>query len=317
MKLRRLRIHAYRSFLNQTLEIDPDVTVVAGRNDTGKTSVLYRFFDQYVPGRSSGSGDYPKVTGPGDRRLGFTATWDIAETDYQAFSLPNDFGEPGQHRLEMTFRDVTGPEEHWRLSLDGQPLQAYSHRSAETGHPVLKFSIEDLIPWPHYIDVGAIAASMFEMRLFELAPGWSAARPHDRPSQPERLLLRIGGLNAVVRNVQSAGIETPWPENPHLRTPGFTLSDVEQHLAALSDRITAMLQRWWADPRELTYRIRLAGNDDGKRRQHEINSYIVVSEILGKTKHTVLWFRIEVGSRVSDRIALPRDAAIPRPALFR
>lgn len=43
-----------------------------------------------------------------------------------------------------------------------------------------------------------------------------------------------------------------------------------------------MLRRWWADPPGLTYRIRLAGNDAGKRRQHELNSYIVVSEILGK-----------------------------------
>jgi hypothetical protein len=282
MKLRRLKIHAYRSFLEQTLEVDPDVTVVVGRNDTGKTSVLYRFFDQYVAGRSSGSGDRPVVTGPGDRRLGFTATWDIAAADHAVFSFPSEFGQPGPHRLEVTFRDVDAPQEqHWRLSLDGQPLQAYSQRSPETGHSALKFSIEDIIPQPHYIDVGPIAASMFEMRLFELAPGWSAARPHHRPSKPERLLLYVGGLNGLVRKVE--GIEKPWPETHHLQTPALSLADVEERLVALSDRITAMLQRWWADPPGLTYRIRLAGPENGKRRQHRINSYIVVSEILGKT----------------------------------
>jgi hypothetical protein len=282
MKLRRLRIHAYRSFLEQTLEIDPDVTVVVGRNDTGKTSLLYRFFDQYVPGRSSGSGDRPIVTGPGARRIGYTTTWDIAEADHAAFSFPHDFGEPGQHRLEVTFRDVKGPEEHWRLSLDGQPLQAYSHHSV-TGHPVLKFSIEDIIPRPHYIDVGPIAASMFEMRLFELAPGWTPARPHDRPSQPERLLLRVGGLNAAVRQPRGRGIEEPWDEIRDVRRPDVSVEAIEERFANLSARVTEVLRRWWADPRGLTYRIRLAGNDGGKRRQHELNSYIVVSEMLGKT----------------------------------
>src|SRR2546422_1686020 len=101
MKLRRLKIHAYRSFLDQTLELDPDVTVIVGRNDTGKTSLLYRFFDQYVWEQGVSSGDKPAVTGPGDRHIGYTLAWDITEADYAAISFPDDFGAPAPHRLEV------------------------------------------------------------------------------------------------------------------------------------------------------------------------------------------------------------------------
>jgi hypothetical protein len=283
MKLRRLTIHAYRSFLNQTLEVDSDVTVVVGRNDTGKTSLLYRFFDQYVWEHGVHSGDKPVVTGPGNRRIGYTLAWDVTEADYAALSFPDDFGPPASHRLEVTFQHTDGPDEHWRYSLDGKPLQAYSHRSSETGWPVLRFALRNMIPRPHYIDVGPTPGSIFEMRLVKLAEGWTPALPHARPSQPERLLLRVGGLNALVRKPEGRGSEEPWEEGRHLRRSGLSLDGVEERLAHLSDRITEMLRRWWTDPPGLTYRIRLTGNNEHKHRQHEINSYVVVSEILGRT----------------------------------
>jgi hypothetical protein len=123
MRLRRLKIHAYRSFLEQTLEVDPEATVIVGRNDTGKTGLLYRFFDQYLwEGSGGASGDRPAVTGPGDRHIGFTSVWEITEADYAAISFPEDFGPPGQHRLEVTFRYTVGMDEGWRYLLDGRRL---------------------------------------------------------------------------------------------------------------------------------------------------------------------------------------------------
>lgn len=283
MRLRRLKIDAYRSFLGQTLDLDPDVTVIVGRNDTGKTSLLYRFFDQYVWEHVVHSGDRPVVTGPGDRHIGFSLTWDITEADYASISFPIDFQPPAAHRLEVAFRSTEGQVEQWRYSLDGQRLQAYSHRSPETCWPVGRFSLRDIIPRPHFIDVGPSPASLFEMRLFELADGWTPTISHARPSRTERLLLRVGGLNALVRNQQGRGFEEPWEEARHSRRPELSLGSVEEQLAKLSDRITAALRQWWTDPPGLSYRIRLAGNDESKQRQHALNSYLVVSEILGRT----------------------------------
>jgi AAA domain, putative AbiEii toxin, Type IV TA system/AAA ATPase domain len=283
MKLRRLTIHAYRSFLNQTLELDPNVTVIVGRNDTGKTSLLYRFFDQYVWEHGVHSGDRPVVTGDGDRRIGYTLTWDITQADYAEISFPEDFHPPAPHQLDVTFRDTTGSDEQWQFSLDGRLLQAYSHSSLETRCPVLRFSLRNLIPRPHYIAVGSTPSSQFEMHPFKLREGWTRALPHARPSEPESLLLRIGGIDAFVRKPQGRGIEEPWKTPHHVESAGLSLDDVEGRLSRLSHRITEMLHEWWADPPGLTYRIRLAGNDEGKLRQHRMNSYIVISEIVGKT----------------------------------
>lgn len=120
------------------------------------------------------------------------------------------------------------------------------------------------------------------MRLFERAEGWRPAIPYGRPAQPERLLLRVGGLNAFVRPIRGRGATEPWEEIPHVRRLELSLDALEKRLDRLSGRITEMLRQWWGDPPGLTYRIRMTGNNESKHGQHATNSYIVVSEILSK-----------------------------------
>ncbi len=48
MKLRKVKLLRFMQFIDAELDIDPNVTVIVGRNDTGKTSVLRWFFDQHV-----------------------------------------------------------------------------------------------------------------------------------------------------------------------------------------------------------------------------------------------------------------------------
>lgn len=295
MRLRQIRLQAYRSFMDQRLELDPYATAIVGRNDSGKTSLLNRFFDQYVYEHAVHSGDRPLVEGPGDRHVGFTLLWDIDLSDYSVFPFPVAFQPPARRRFEVTFQHFDGPSEDWIYRLDGQRLAIYSDRSPDTGWPVLRdeFNLRQLIPRPHYVSVSRTSASMFEMHLFALADGWVRSIPHAKPDDPARLLLAVGGMNAITRPV--TGIEELWPQLPHTRRSEHTLEQVESQLALLSERLTTKMQRWWNDPPGLRVSVRLAGNADSKRRQHHINSYIVVRDISGThgpgySGEGILWF---------------------------
>src|SRR5262249_14998041 len=102
LEAKRLELQAtqaYRSFVEQTLLLDRQVTVIVGRNDTGKTSILHRFFDQYVFEGVIHSADVPRVaatSGP----IQFSLTWDISEGDYDKFPLMAAFGKRGVRSLE-------------------------------------------------------------------------------------------------------------------------------------------------------------------------------------------------------------------------
>jgi recombinational DNA repair ATPase RecF len=48
MRLGELRLTRYRQFIDEKLILDPYVTAIVGRNDTGKTGLLDHFFDQCV-----------------------------------------------------------------------------------------------------------------------------------------------------------------------------------------------------------------------------------------------------------------------------
>ncbi len=283
MKLRRIRLLSYRSFVDQTLELDPNVTIIVGRNDTGKTSFLERFFDQYVYEHAIHSADRPQVADHRNQPIGFSLVWDVSAPDYPIFSFPTTFGTPAARTLEIRFQDGEGPIEHWAYLLDGQSLPAYAYRTPE-GWPVLDpaFSLREILPRPHYISIGRVLQSLFEMRLYELPEGTVPAAPHARPQDPARLLLRLADFAAHTRPISGHGIEEPWPAL-HLPRPTISLEYIEARLLRLSDRITQMLQRWWHDPPGLRFLIKLAGSAESKNRQHQLNSYLISWNIVDES----------------------------------
>src|SRR5262249_58817759 len=70
---------------------------------------------------------------------------------------------------------------------------------------------------------------------------------------------------------------------------------VEARLDELSARLTALLRKWWTDPPGLSVHVKLLGNEDGKARQHRINSWgfscqIVDAAGLQCQGEGLLWF---------------------------
>jgi hypothetical protein len=235
------------------------------------------------------------VGGPGDRHIGFTLTWDIAEEDYSSIEFPPEFLPPSRRTFEVTFHHSDSPSEQWLYRLDGQRLPIYSHLSPDTRWPVFKdeFELRNLIPRPNYVNVRRAAPSMFEMYPFNVAGEW---RIHNtRPEDPARLLLAVGGLNAATRPIAGRGIEEPWPDLSATTRPEHSLEQIEYQLAQLSDRLTTEMQRWWHDPPGLRVRVRLAGSSASRERQQKFNSFLVVREILGPQGPSlsgdgILWF---------------------------
>jgi hypothetical protein len=92
MHLRRLAIHSYRQFVDQVLELPERVTVLVGRNDSGKTGLLTRLIDQHLLERVIHGADRSRVPGAGGAAISFDATWDVDPVDYAIFPLRDALG---------------------------------------------------------------------------------------------------------------------------------------------------------------------------------------------------------------------------------
>src|SRR5262245_4306705 len=96
MRLRRIVLRRFRQFIDETLDVDPYVTVIVGRNDAGKTGVLRQLFDQYVFNDVSYGRDRPElVPGYEGEPVTFSLDWSLASSDYEVFPLEEAFGQRG------------------------------------------------------------------------------------------------------------------------------------------------------------------------------------------------------------------------------
>jgi len=244
--------------------------VIVGRNDSGKTSILNRFFDQFIFENVIHSPDVPRVaatSGP----IQFSLTWDVTDGDYEKFPLLAAFGKRGVRSLEMRFRNEEGPSELWTYLADGQPLSAYEGKGAD-GSPIRRdvFKARNLLPRPQYVHIDRPIMTNFLARLFALpAPNVTNSRP--LVGAHEGSLLRLAGLAAETRRVS----DEPWPPTP-FSPSRMSLAEIEQRLSAVAKRLTDAVRRWWNDPPDVTISLWLAGNDETKRRSHEQNNLYVI-----------------------------------------
>lgn len=270
MRLRRVRLTRFRQFKDQELRLDPSVTVVVGRNDTGKTGVLWQFFNQPFYEGVLHSGDRPLIREVRGQPIEFAMAWDVEALDKT--QVETLFGRLGQ-RIDLVFRDQEGPAKRWRYFVDGEEVEAYSG-VGEDGQPILRAELAPrrLFPTPQYLSIVAPVMSQFEARLLQ-PPGETTVPARPLAATHEASLLRLAGLGGETRAIQGTWTEWPPAFFPRRELP---LDEVEGRLAEVSARITRQLRAWWTDPPGLTFTLRLAGNNEGKRRSHDINSYFLV-----------------------------------------
>ncbi len=61
MRLREVSLLRFRQFIDETISLDPRMTILVGRNDVGKTGFLFQFFDQCIFQEVIAGHDMPKV----------------------------------------------------------------------------------------------------------------------------------------------------------------------------------------------------------------------------------------------------------------
>lgn len=261
MRLSEVTLARYRQFIDERLVVDPNVTTIVGRNDTGKTGLLSHFFDQCVYEGVIAGGDRPQVPGYQGQFTAFSMVWVITPEDFNHIHLPAEFGTPGAKRLEVSFQDQAGPVEHWSYRLDGTQIDAYEGRD-ERGTPVLKrsFRLRKILPTPLYLGPRRrLVEPLFQMQPYD-SPGVADSERERlsfeyRRLSPESIFLRVSGILAYTRNPLGPANE-PW--DSAMRRP-FTssLEDLQQKLRRLAKRITEKLQEFWTDPPGLTFEARV------------------------------------------------------------
>jgi AAA domain, putative AbiEii toxin, Type IV TA system len=252
------------------------VTVLVGRNDSGKTGLLTRLIDQHLFERVIHGADRSRIPGPAGAAISFDATWDVEPADYAVFPLRDAFGREDVRTLEIRFRQED--ERPWQYIVNGDHVRnAY----VDTGdRPSLREELNHhrILPNPHYLNVGdqtAVSPSgrliptSFEARFADPAAHYEPVLREHLHVTSEALLLRLAGFRATTRRVQGAGVDEPWQGRPH-RSP-VAAREVQRGLDAVAGRITTALRRWWKDPDGLTYGLRISDN----QHCHEINSFVI------------------------------------------
>ena len=289
MRLRRIRLIRFRQFVDQELRLDPYVTVIVGRNDTGKTGLLWQFFNQPFYEGVLHSADRPLIPEVHRQPIEFEMTWAVEAVDEPRMMAT--FGRMGR-QVDLVFRDQEGPAKRWCYSVDGEHIEAYAGLGAN-GQPILREELAPrrIFPAPHYLSISVPVLGMFEARFLQ-PPEDSAATTRPLAGNHEGSLLRLAGLGGETRPIPGQWVA--WPPSVFPRR-ALTLDEIEGRLAAVSARITEKLRVWWTDPSGTTFELKLAGGDDGKRRSHEINSYTLVWSVTDRAGlplqgSGLLWF---------------------------
>lgn len=281
MRLGELRLMRYRQFIDEKLILDPYVTAIVGRNDTGKTGLLDHFFDQCVYEGVISSADRSLVPAHQNARTAFSLLWEIFPDDYGVISLPPEFGPPGHHTLEVSFQELDRPGKYWRYWVDKQEIDVYEGVT-EDGMPIRpdRFRQRHIFPTPRYISVANLIKAHFEAQPSDLDSG-AVELPLKR-SKPESLLLRLAGIRARTRDM--IGIEQPW-EGPQLLPSALTPREINERLAFVSERITEKLHVWWHDPPGLVFEANLAGNWSGAAAKRPMNEHSIQTLVVTCAVH--------------------------------
>jgi hypothetical protein len=276
-----VELKRFRQFVDQRISIDPRVTIIVGKNDTGKTGFLRQFFDQHFYEGAIHSRDRPQVPGFEGNPISFSLRWEeVSSEDFKQFPLAVAFGSPDVRTIEVSFQQDEPTGEEWTYSINGVRVSVYTGQTRD-GRPRRRevLAPRRLFPAPHYISVPSIISSIFEARLYDL-PQNAIEAERIRDLVPiETTLLRVAGVRAETRHMSGRGVEEPWP--PSMMPPtSLTLDEIDRRLSNFSQRLTEQLRRWWHDPPGLTFRIKIGGDAGAKTFQRNLNSYGLIWEVV-------------------------------------
>jgi hypothetical protein len=271
MILRTIRFGAFRHFIDQRLDLDSEVTVLVGRNDTGKTSVLNDFMRNFYGQWMFGT-DGPKLPGGATMapRQKYSLEWEIRDEDRDKMSAA--FGPAGAGRRLLASFDEE-PTNKWAYEIDGTAL------------PDSMLSHRNLFPVPSYVHVAGpdgprdrLLPHRFAAQFAKLEGGNLEAPTYPDPVIPiEGVLARLGGFGSHTRRLPGPGVDEPW--EPSLAVPGPSVAELNEAFRQVGVAVSEQLSQWWGEPSGVDFRVSVLGSQAR-------NSYWVTCEI--KTKNGLM-----------------------------
>lgn len=270
MRLRSVRFVRFMQFIDQQLNVNPRVTVLVGRNDVGKTTILKWFFDQHVKEGAIHGRAKSLVKGYEADPISFSLLWKTEADDRNRYPLRAAFGREDVHRIEFGFRHEAPEGKDYWVVADGISVDIYERNPKNMGQWILRdvYRSRELFPTPYYLSLGdkLIMPSMFEARFFD--PTGTLEASFIRELVPtEELLLRLAGLHAQTRHSSGSGVDEPWDGFPLPRSTA-TLEQIEEGLNHVSTRLSALIGKWWKDPYGLRIKVNIAGPQSAREYQH-------------------------------------------------
>lgn len=273
MKLKKIEIHSFRHFKNQSLNIDPKVTVLVGKNGTGKTSILFELLTQYLPGLGAWSIDVSRLPSVEEKEIKVDFIWKMEKEDFKASSFKDIFGKGNFKEMKICLRHFEeGQQKRFSVYVDNKEVYVYE-LSAE-GKPILKpgfYSfLRDFMPEVQYVNLSdsLILKGMFtgtytfKARFYEPTPQAFQFRRYLLETRLEivKLMLELEGLKAECWELKNEDEEKsePWPDYGR-NVANLSIREIEVHLKKISEKITKLLQKWWDDPPGLRFKIIIPG----------------------------------------------------------
>lgn len=263
MRLRRIRFDAYRHFLGQRLDLNADVTVIVGRNDTGKTGVLNDFMRD-VYGQWMIGTDTPQLPGvvPAPNQK-YSLDWQMDEADELAVRAAFDVTE----RAETLTADFdAGSRPMWTYRINGNavtPVETFKHRG--------------FFPAPAYVHVAGPDGPRDRLLPYRFAAQFTpiSGDQLEVPSYPdpiipvEGVMARLAGFASHTRRLPGPGADDPWENS--FATPGPAVAALNEAFRPVAAAINEQLRRWWREPNDVEFRISVVGSE-------EQNSYWVTCD---------------------------------------
>jgi hypothetical protein len=169
MRLVRVDVDAFRHFLDEKLDVDPSITAIVGRNDTGKTSLLSNLFEHFY-GIAYHARDNPNLPNHAPKPVRFSLVWQTESRDDQS-SLQNalNFAEH-IHTIKARFDASRPRNEWWTYGINDTTTQ-------------VRLKDHSIFPRQHYVSVGTPLKPMDR----DLLPAQFNAQLKEQGPEVERL----------------------------------------------------------------------------------------------------------------------------------
>lgn len=246
MWLKLVEIGSFAQFLGEKLNLDPSVTVVVGKNDCGKTTLVdFLLRGAFWNGALSGATIPWKTREP----LNFSLSWSVESHDIKPLEEVGFGNLAAGSTIKFCCQNGTGANRTFLWYANDKLIMKSDHDGW--------VSPREVVPPVVHISTGSsdVPAREFTARFAETLDEGTG------PSflSKEALLLQLAGMRSETATASDNPLWDKEPP-PALFWQPLTEQTIKERLSRLGDTLTSRLQRYWLEPQGLEFKIDIHGS---------------------------------------------------------